>query len=499
MKKSVFNIFRRTEHKSTENKGSARQRRRISAATSYSERQNRYTDKIKSGARNLDNLADTAQKGFHFPKIKGFHFPTVQKKRFVFITAIAIVAVAVPVLFATAANTNGVAKIAEIDLRPTPSAAVQDDTSDLFSGVKQEPLEPATDGELTSDLTESSTLGAAAAADGTLTNTVTQNAAAATADPNASAATADPNAALSAQAQQTESIYQTYTLGMEEPFISMIQQRLMDLDYMEPDETTYKFGPITAEAIGYFQRKNGLPVDNVAGPKTQEVLFSNEALYYTVSEEASGPDVESIQDRLRELGYDVSTTSYFGTDTTKAVKAFQRMNGLNDDGNVGSQTREVLYSSDAEPAPKSAKKSGSSSKGGSSGGSGGSSTSHVANPGSVEAFISAALAQVGDPYVRGGKGPDSFDCSGLVYYALNASGNSIGYMTSGGWAASGYARVNSISELQRGDVICVNGHVGIYLGGGDVVHASSSNGAVVIGNIGSSYWSRNWICGRRPL
>jgi peptidoglycan hydrolase-like protein with peptidoglycan-binding domain len=509
MKNSVFNIFRRTEIKFTENKGSTRKRRRISGAVSYSERQYRYADSIKSGARNTDSKADTAKEEFHFPKLKGFHFPTVPKKRLAFVAAVAVVAVAVPVLFAAAANSNGVAKIAEISLKPTASATpIKDDTSDLFTGVKEEPLEPATDGVLTSDLTESAPQGEAPAA-GASTNTVAPVVdPAATTDPNAAAPTtsADPNAAASpdpnaaqfaAQAQPapSESIYQTYTEGMEDPFISMIQQRLMDLDYMEPDETTYKFGPITAEAIGYFQRKNGLPVDNIAGPATQEKLFSNEALYYTVSEGASGLDVESIQERLEELGYNVSATGYFGTETTAAVKSFQSRNDLTDDGNVGSGTREVLYSSDAKAAPKGKKtSSGSSSNKGPD-----SDPIPAANPGSVEAFIAAAEAQLGDPYVRGGKGPDSFDCSGLVYYALKASGNGIGYMTSGGWASSGYARIDSMSDLQRGDVICVSGHVAIYLGGGQVVHASSSNGAVVYGNIGSSYWSNNWICGRRPL
>ena len=486
MKKPVFNIFRRTENKSTEMKGSTRNRRKISAKAAFSERQYRYSDVKKSVSRNSDTTS-TDKEEFHFPKIKGFHFPTIKKRRLVFVLAIAIVAVAVPVIFATASNSNGVAKIAEIDLQPT-SSAVQDDTSDLFSGVNQEPvqepsqepLETTTDGELTSDLTESSE-GAVPAAGGT--STETQNA----------AATTDPNAALITP-MSAESIYLTYTEGMEDPFVSMIQQRLMDLDYMESDETTYKFGPITSQAISYFQRKHGLPVDGIAGPATQEKLFSNEALYYTVSEEASGLDVESIQERLQDLGYNVSATGYFGTETTAAVKSFQSRNDLTDDGNVGSVTREVLYSSDAKAAPAGKKSSSGSSSSGSD-----SDSLPAANPGSVEAFINAALAQLGDPYVRGGKGPDSFDCSGLVYYALKASGNGIGYMTSGGWAGSGYTRIDNMGDLQRGDVICVSGHVAIYLGGGEVVHASSSNGCVVYGNIGSNYWSSNWICGRRPL
>jgi cell wall-associated NlpC family hydrolase len=208
-----------------------------------------------------------------------------------------------------------------------------------------------------------------------------------------------------------------------------------------------------------------------------------------------------LQERLQELGYPVSATGYFGTETQSAVEYFQRMNGLDDDGSVGQDTKEYLFSDNAEPsleyyealdAGEGSGSGGGSSSGGSSGG------SHAADPGNVDAFIAAAQAQLGKPYVRGGKGPDSFDCSGLVYYALKASGNGIGYMTSGGWAGSGYTTIGSIGELQPGDVICFTGHVGVYIGGGVMVDASSSNGQVVQRGLGNWAYS-NFICGKRPL
>jgi len=446
MKKSVFNIFRKTKATPSENAGRIKKKRIYNAAANVGRQYKEADSKKRFG-------------------LLHFTMPKVSKKVLTSVIAVAIVAVMVPVIFATASGNNEVAKITEIKLQPSASTDIQDDTSGLFEGVNNTgPLDPTTDGELTSELTD----------------TTTQ---------------ADPQSTVVA-ALDPASLYTTFSSGMEDPFIAMIQGRLMKLDYMEPDEPTNLYGPVTTLGIQYFQRKNGLPVDGIAGPGTQALLFSEEAKFYTVSEGAEGDDVSSIQDRLKDLGYSVGVTSYFGTDTTKAVAYFQRMNGLTDDGNVGSETREMLYSSDAEPAER--RRSSSSS----SGGSGGSSApDHVANPGSVEAFISAALAQRGDPYVRGGKGPDRFDCSGLVYYALNASGNSIGYMTSGGWASSGYTRISNMGDLRRGDIICVSGHVGIYLGDGTAVHASSSNGAVVVSSniFISNYWTSNWICGRRPL
>ena len=311
-----------------------------------------------------------------------------------------------------------------------------------------------------------------------------------------------------------------------------LQERLMELDYMDTDEPTAYYGRVTQEAVGFFQRKHELAEDGVAGEETQKLLFSDEAKPYSVTEKAEGADVERIQTRLQNLGYDVDVTGYFGSDTTKAVEYFQRMNGLTDDGSVGHDTKEMLYSDEATPSlayieeqeqkekekeqekessskkssDSSSKKSNSSSSSSSSSSSGSgsgsskaaSSTSYTADPGNVEAFIAVAMDQVGKPYVRGGKGPSNFDCSGFVYYALNQSGNSIGYMTSGGWAGCGYPTVGSVDALQRGDIICITGHVAIYLGNGTMIDASSGQGQIVVRDVGP--WARrNFICGKRPL
>ncbi len=113
----------------------------------------------------------------------------------------------------------------------------------------------------------------------------------------------------------------------------------------------------------------------------------------------------------------------------------------------------------------------------------------------IEAFINAAMEQLGKSYVLGGKGPDVFDCSGLVYYALNSSGYKIDYLTSAGWAASNYTVVGA-DELQRGDILCFKGHVGIYLGDGSMIEA---NGTVRIRKdlLNSTYFADNFICARR--
>jgi cell wall-associated NlpC family hydrolase len=81
-----------------------------------------------------------------------------------------------------------------------------------------------------------------------------------------------------------------------------------------------------------------------------------------------------------------------------------------------------------------------------------------------------ALAQVGRPYVSGGESPSGFDCSGLVQYAYRAAGVSLPRTTAGQISAGTPV---SESNLQIGDLVFFygGGHVGIYVGNGEVVHA----------------------------
>lgn len=95
----------------------------------------------------------------------------------------------------------------------------------------------------------------------------------------------------------------------------------------------------------------------------------------------------------------------------------------------------------------------------------------------------AALSKQGDPYVWGAAGPDSFDCSGLTSWAHEQAGKSIP-RTSGEQAASG-TQV-SLDSLQPGDVVSYYSgasHVGIYIGGGQIVHALNAGSPVQIDDL----------------
>lgn len=98
------------------------------------------------------------------------------------------------------------------------------------------------------------------------------------------------------------------------------------------------------------------------------------------------------------------------------------------------------------------------------------------------AIAQKALTRLGCRYWWGANGPNYFDCSGLVYWAYNQAGVSLGRTTAAGYAGSGKAI--SQSELQPGDVITFSygsgvAHIGIYIGGGSFVHASGEGSGTV--------------------
>jgi cell wall-associated NlpC family hydrolase len=99
--------------------------------------------------------------------------------------------------------------------------------------------------------------------------------------------------------------------------------------------------------------------------------------------------------------------------------------------------------------------------------------------GRAKVAINFALAQIGDPYVYGGTGPDSWDCSGLMMKAWAAAGVSIPRVVGPQMDATTPVPMNA---LQPGDLVAYGdmSHIGMYLGGGKVVHAPRPGKSVEI-------------------
>lgn len=117
--------------------------------------------------------------------------------------------------------------------------------------------------------------------------------------------------------------------------------------------------------------------------------------------------------------------------------------------------------------------SGQTSGGSGSSGSGSGSSKSYSSPGSLSGsnVASYACQFVGNPYVAGGTSlTNGADCSGFVQSVYKAFGVSVPRTS---WAQGSYGREVSYSDAQPGDVIYYGGHVGIYIGGGQIVHAST--------------------------
>ena len=137
--------------------------------------------------------------------------------------------------------------------------------------------------------------------------------------------------------------------GVRHEIVKKLQQRLMDLGFMDNDEPTDYFGQVTLTAVKHFQRQNELPQDGIVGDTTWNELMADDAKHYAVSKGTQGDDIQKIQQRLYELGYLASAdqvTGNFYDATETAVLKLQGVNVLAEDGMVGQQTYNLMYSDD---------------------------------------------------------------------------------------------------------------------------------------------------------
>lgn len=106
--------------------------------------------------------------------------------------------------------------------------------------------------------------------------------------------------------------------------------------------------------------------------------------------------------------------------------------------------------------------------------------------GSARAAIAAGYAKLGTPYQWGGSGPNSFDCSGFTAYAWRAAGVSLPHSSRAQYAAT--KRVDR-GDLQPGDLVFFGSpihHVGLYVGGGNMLDASTYGRPVAVRSINRS-------------
>src|SRR4051794_27258118 len=101
----------------------------------------------------------------------------------------------------------------------------------------------------------------------------------------------------------------------------------------------------------------------------------------------------------------------------------------------------------------------------------------AAPPAQYGGVVGLAMAELGKPYVWGAAGPNSFDCSGLVMYVYAKVGVSLPHNAA---AMYSYGSPVAYGDLQAGDLVFFSGlgHMGIYIGGGQFIHAPHTGDVV---------------------
>ena len=278
--------------------------------------------------------------------------------------------------------------------------------------------------------------------------------------------------------------------GSNNQDVQVLQEKLIELKFLDIDQTTTYYNDATVQAVKDFQAFYGLTADGAFGSKTFEVFekvtkFTALEFKEILRVNSEGEEVKALQERLEIMGFlsKEDIDSKYGPTTEQAVKDFQEMYQLTTDGIAGEATINAI--NQALSGSKRMKRPTTSRGGLSSRDSG---------------IISSAKKYLGVPYRFGGTSSSGFDCSGFTQTVYKSQGINVPRTTSG---QAAYGTRISKSELTPGDLVIFSGtyksgpsHAGIYLGNGDFIHSSSNRG-VTINNLNENYYSRHFSYGRK--
>lgn len=301
-----------------------------------------------------------------------------------------------------------------------------------------------------------------------------------------------------------------------------LQRALQELGFFKSGETTNLYGKQTIEAVKAFQSSLKMTSDGVSGTATIKALRDHQLAkrnQVTLKLGISDPRVLLLKNDLKELGY-LKTASGTGFDQAldTALKAFQKKAGLKADGKAGDGTLEAVTKALAQKrgytaAQAAAKTSTTPAKAtttatqaaktatakAAAATTAKAATTKQASSRGAEA-VRLSKTYLGVDYVYGGASSKGFDCSGFTMYIMAKNGIKLPH---GATAQYAYGTAVKRSELQAGDLLFFKtgdapiGHVGIYIGNNQFIHASSAKDGVIISNLGT--YGGKYVGARRVL
>ncbi|MCH4275577.1 MAG: NlpC/P60 family protein [Atopobiaceae bacterium] len=190
------------------------------------------------------------------------------------------------------------------------------------------------------------------------------------------------------------------------------------------------------------------------------------------AEEGTNANVAAAVNAVTGGTTDADTTADQGGDATESAGGTTTTGGGTSSSSNSGSSSSGSSSSGSSSSGSSSSSSGSSSSGSSSSGS-------TYSGGGV----SSAYGCIGKPYVYGATGPNSFDCSGLVCYCFGYGRGRTTYDMIASLQASGDWKTSK-SELSVGDLVFPSsGHVGIYIGNNQMIHAPYPGRTVCITSV----------------
>lgn len=321
-------------------------------------------------------------------------------------------------------------------------------------------------------------------------------------------ATSENNAADTGSSQQNSSEGSTLVASTASDFVYIRKEASQDSEILGKLYAN-SVGEILAEADenGWIKIKSGdvtgyVKKDYVAeGSKAQEIADNVSKKQATVTtttlrvRAAADPESDVISligkgeqlDIIKEENgwYKVNTADgegYISADFADVEQIYPEA------VSIETERREQEEKEAEEKAEKEAKQKSTSSKSSASGSS--KSTGSTASPKSSgstsgssqgQAVVNYAMQFIGNPYVWGGSSlTNGTDCSGFTMSVYSHFGVSLPHYD-GAQRSCGTA-VSSLAEAQPGDLICYYGHVGIYIGNGQIVHASNPRTGITTGS-----------------